>query len=498
MFPGVGFSCLVSTENLNTYLFYPLAVYIYPGLLCHTVTMAKLIHLTILSSKINTDLSELSTAAGGKVTTTMQARRLLRGQWRPALMLGTVVSCLTVFWLFYFIDAKRLETVDKTTPWVKTWIDCVMSHHPPQYTSDDTQTLCSRLVESYLPSVPWFAAAESLLAILGIVVALVFMTKTEFWTEWALMLRHLFSRGKLGNGGQGRKLSGNFASVSPAKHDHQRQYSYTDQEIRKGTRIGYNDTILGPLPLAETKPERATSSEQWVDMDALFDKEYDIQQGERQRFSEGVEFPRPFSPIVDLRTFSQDSKMRATSVQSAAPSLIPIVDLPRYPVNPAEDIRSGDILYKPPVQDIVSEPPTIAAPSQAYLIANDNSERYVGQPVIPRPVLRASNKGRNQQDLLVDAVSPPQSPGFVSPTSLSPMPPRQPAPSFAPKLPGTIQGDSVPILDGGRGSPAIVGPRPSTSLEDMNDTTGQRTTYQSTKPTIPSKSPARLSNQSNE
>lgn len=45
MFPGVGFSCLVSNDNLNTFLFYPLAVYIYPGLLCHAVTVAKMIHV---------------------------------------------------------------------------------------------------------------------------------------------------------------------------------------------------------------------------------------------------------------------------------------------------------------------------------------------------------------------------------------------------------------------------------------------------------------------
>ncbi|KAK3832816.1 MAG: hypothetical protein J3R72DRAFT_527347 [Linnemannia gamsii] len=504
MFPGVGFSCLVSNDNLNTYLFYPLAIYIYPGLLCHAVTVAKMIHLTMMSSKINMGLSELSTSAQAKITTTMQAKRLLRGQWRPALMLGTVVTCLTVFWLFYYIDAKRLAHVDQK-PWFQDWIKCIMSHPSSLYSSDDTQTICSQQIESNLPSVPWFAAAEFLLAILGIVVALVFISKPEFWNEWALLLRNVFSRGKLGNGPQGRKPPGSFSSILPTKDSHQHQHSHPEPEIRKGTRMGYNDTIPDPLYLAETKslPERESISEQWVDMDALFDKEYDIQQGERQRvFSVGAEMPRAISPaVIDLRrTFSLESSMRAPSFQPPPHNIIPIADMPRYPVNAAEDITTGDILYKPPVQDYISEPtpPTIVNPAQAYLIANDDSDRYVGQPVVPRPVLRAASRdGKRQQDRTDTPVSPLQSPGFVPTTSLSPMPPRQTLPLHAPKVRGTIQGDSVPIRDGARGSPAIRPPSstPRSSVEDDyddNDNNSRRTTYQSTtRPTIPYKSPAR-------
>ncbi|KAF9900396.1 hypothetical protein EC991_007419 [Linnemannia zychae] len=459
-----------------------------------------MIHLTILSSKINTSLSEMSANARAKITTTMQARRLLRGQWRPALMLGTVVSCLTVFWLFYYIDAKRLAHVDQK-PWFKEWMMCIRSHPFPQYSRDDTQTICSQQIESNLPSVPWFAAAESLLAILGIVVALVFISKPEFWNEWALVLRNIFSRGKLGNGPQGGKPSGSFSSVSPTKTPHQRQNSYPEQEIRKGTRMGYNDTIPGPLYLAETKslPGRG-SNEQWVDMDALFDKEYDIQQGERQRvLSLGAELPRVASPVVlgHRKTFSLESSMRTPSFQPPPPNIIPIADMPRFPVNAAEDITTGDILYRPPVQNYNPEPtPVITSPAQAFLVADDNSDRYVGQPVIPRPVLRASSRsGKRQQERTDTPVSPPQSPGFVPTTSLSPMPPRQSLPGYTSKVRGTIQGDSVPILDGARGSPTVRPPADGsrTPLEDSYDnSSSRRATYQSTTmPTIPYKSPAR-------
>ncbi|KAF9919472.1 hypothetical protein FBU30_010980 [Linnemannia zychae] len=457
-----------------------------------------MIQLTLLSSKINTGISELSTNARAKITTTMQAKRLLRGQWRPALMLGTVVSCLTVFWLFYYIDAKRLENVSKTTPWVIKWMECLVIHQAQYYSSDDTQTICSKQIESNLPSVPWFIAAESLLAILGIVVALVFISKPEFWTEWAVLLRNIFSRGKLGNGIQGQRSPGSVLSISPTKSPHQRQYSYSEPEIKKGTRMGYNDT---PPDFSEAKslPEHRGSKEQWVDMDALFDKEYDIQQGERLRtYNPGADLSRSASSVTDLhRTFSLESRMRAQSIQSAQsvhPDILPMADIPRYPLNGASDIQTGDILYKPPIQDYALEPPIVTNPTQVYLIANDNSDRYVDQPIVPCPVLRASSRGKRSQNPIEIPASPPQSPNFVPTTSLSPMPPRQPLSAYAPRTRAANQEGSVLIRDSDRGSPAIITarrPASKTSLEENFIETNQGNTHESTKPMVPQKSPAR-------
>lgn len=54
--------------------------------------------MAMLSSRVDAG-SQLSSNARTKITATMQAKRLLRGQWRPALMLATVMSALTVFWV---------------------------------------------------------------------------------------------------------------------------------------------------------------------------------------------------------------------------------------------------------------------------------------------------------------------------------------------------------------------------------------------------------------
>ena len=55
--------------------------------------------MAMLSSRVDAGMSQLSSHARIKITATMQAKRLLRGQWRPALMLATVMSALTVFWV---------------------------------------------------------------------------------------------------------------------------------------------------------------------------------------------------------------------------------------------------------------------------------------------------------------------------------------------------------------------------------------------------------------
>src|SRR5690554_4680808 len=161
-----------------------------------------------MSSKIDTGLSQLSTDARMKITTTMQAKRLLRGQWRPALMVGTVMATLTVFWLFYFVDAHRLASMGPSSPWMQEWMLCVMTNGKQGKSSDETQTICAKGIASHMPSIPWFTAAEMLMAILGIIVALVFISKSEFWEEWAYLLSNLLSRGKTGNGNgslRGRK-----------------------------------------------------------------------------------------------------------------------------------------------------------------------------------------------------------------------------------------------------------------------------------------------------
>ncbi|KAG0343030.1 hypothetical protein BG000_010167 [Podila horticola] len=440
-YPGIGFSCLVSTDNLNTYLFYPTAVYMYPAMVCHVVTVGKMIHLAVMSSKIDTGLSQLSTDARMKVTTTMQAKRLLRGQWRPALMMGTVMTSLTVFWLFYFVDAHRLADIKPDSPLMLTWLQCVAEGAKKGLSSNDTQALCAKGAKPFLPSIPWFTSAEMLLAIIGIVVALVFISKSEFWEEWACLLSNLFTRGKSGNGSsRGRRSPDGSSSPTLTNGRHM-------DEMRKGSvgqaGGGRNNNTPAHLrgdnkSMSSKNLTTGPDNSQWYDMDDLLDKEYQDQQ------RMGVQ-----------RNLSVGSRAGMTSHSGPNPTSDP----PHYN-NPAD--RHGDLLYRPPVSHEatpthwIPSAHTLTNPSRAYLGASDN-ERYIDQPVVPSPVPRTPKMG-HQQVFLSNSVASSSSPPNSG--SLSPMPPKSPTH-------GSFGGnrhplDSVPIIGvATRGSPAQASSYPS-------------------------------------
>ncbi|KAF9985992.1 hypothetical protein BGZ75_002329 [Mortierella antarctica] len=427
-YPGIGFSCLVSTDNLNTYLFYPTAAYIFPAMLLHLVTVGKMIHLAVMSSKVESHLSHLSSDARMKITTTMQAKRLLRGQWRPALMVSSVMTALTVFWLFYFIDAHRLVNLSAATPWVGEWLKCVMASGMQGKSSDETQAFCARGARANLPSVAWFTAAEYLLATIGVVIALVFISKSEFWEEWGYLLSNLFRRGKTGNGSsRGRRTpdggdskSATMVNRSPDIHDRKSPGMVSAPGVFRSSSRSMS-----------TKDSNGPNGQQWYDMDDLLDKDFD-ENGNR-RFQ---------------RTLSSGS--RTGMANNASPN--PVSDLPRYN-NP--DTISGDLLYRPPVHEATPthwtpSAQTLATPERSYMGANAH-ERYVEQPVVPSPVPRTP-KMASQQIYLSNPgspSSPPQSPttlpGYNLSGSLSPMPPRSPTHQYHQQQQRSRPIDVVPV-----------------------------------------------------
>ncbi|KAF8940059.1 hypothetical protein BGZ58_007887 [Dissophora ornata] len=460
-YPGMGFSCMTSTDNINTFLFYPTAVYIYPGLLCHAVTIAKMIHLAVMSSTAD-GLSQLSSDARLKITATAQAKRMVRGQWRPALMLGTVMTSLTVFWLFYFINAHRLTSISQTTPWVVQWITCIYTSSAQGLTSFETQTVCAEDIASNLPSITWFGAAELLLASLGIVIALVFVSKVDFWSDWSYVLSNIFRRGKLGNGRRGRGSTTSTKSPDIEQTPHRNPYA--DIHIRKGVYPSYGDTLPEEFVQEHRimSPRDHTDGTQWYDMDDLLDKEYDIQ---------------------DAGATNQSSKI---VMQTR-------MEPPHYLSRDNNDPHSGDILYHPPVQERETNAawmPTAPTPdslSNAYLVANDTADRYIEQPVIPSPVPRASVKSKG--DPLIQAgqlpLPPMQSIFLPDPTSsptfaqisLSPMPPKLSYHTSTTSVSRQPQLDSIPIVGNTRGSLTSIFAEPSTSLSPSGPKVTQATRF---------------------
>ncbi|KAF9903886.1 hypothetical protein EC991_003223 [Linnemannia zychae] len=412
-YPGVGFSCLVGTKNLNTYLFYPVAVYMYPAMICHVVTVGKMIRLAVMSSKIDTGLSQLSTDARMKVTTTMQAKRLLRGQWRPALMVGAVMTSLTVFWLFYFVDAHSLASLSPSTEWLQAWGKCIFTQAMAGKSADEMQMFCAQDARQHLPSIHWFAAAEILLALLGVVVAAVFITKAEFWEEWGYLLSNLFHR-RRGGRGNGSRSSGSRSpdnngqgSNSPTIVNRQLSTHSGDMPRKGGPTpirsLSNNSNALGmhndmhgggPTPGVFRSNSQSMSTKnltgnnsQWYDMDDLLDKEYELQH------------QHPTS----LQHASSSQLNRNVSFSSRTGMISGAAEPPKY--------SSG----------------SLTSPTRAYFNPSTSdrdttSTPYTEKPVVPAPVPRtprlATATPQSSQQLYLSSpktpTSPPQSPTAAS------------------------------------------------------------------------------------
>ncbi|KAF9175555.1 hypothetical protein BGX21_003030 [Mortierella sp. AD011] len=362
-----------------------------------------MIRLAIMSSKIDAGLSQLSSDAKLRVTTTMQAKRLLRGQWRPALMMGSVMTLLTVFWLFYFVDAHRIADANFTTPWIQQWLVCVYTNAGMGKSSTETQSICAKTIKSNLPSVPWFTAAEVLLAVIGIVVAGIFITKLEFWEEWRDMLSNLFNTDSSSSG-----------RSSPDRDDWsapRRTKSFDDGMNMNTSTFNSSKVQLNEAPGA-----------QWYDMDDLLDKEYD-DQGNR---------------VLQSASYGSPKNMTTHSVSS------PISEPPRY--------NSGDLLYKANASahsaTSASNPTSPSSPTGAY----------IELPVVPTPVPRTpkmnsrehvylSNSAPNSGSIPSPLPLPPVSPTIYSQGgSLSPMPPRSPQQQYRQRQQRSNPLESVPII----------------------------------------------------
>ncbi|KAK3830166.1 MAG: hypothetical protein JOS17DRAFT_791396 [Linnemannia elongata] len=492
-YPGIGFSCLVGTENLNTYLFYPVAVYMYPAMICHVVTVGKMIRLAVMSSKIDTGLSQLSTDARMKVTTTMQAKRLLRGQWRPALMVGTVMTCLTVFWLFYFVDTHSFAKTNETTPWLKTWMGCIFMQAKLGKSGDEMQTICADAARPNLPSIHWFAAAEVLLALLGVVVASVFISKAEFWEEWGYLLGNVFQRGKRGNGS--RSSSGGSRSPDNNGHGsnsptmvnrHPSNHSGSLGEIARkggpmarsmGSNHGLHNDMHGGGPTAGVFRSNSQSlstknltsdNAQWYDMDDLLDKEYELQEQQQP---------------TSLHHASSSHLQRNVSFSS----------------------RPAGTGNSVPIAGIVNDPPkyssgNLASPTRAYFNPStsdrDTFSPYTEKPVVPTPVPRTPRLTNTSSHSNSPPTSQQQHIYLSSPKLSSASPPQSPTASYRTGGSGANNShalDSVPIIGiATRGSPAMSAtsythtPRSPRGVQPQNPSHQAQQPYQNQPPTAQS------------
>ncbi|KAF9923147.1 hypothetical protein BGZ65_009094 [Modicella reniformis] len=146
------------------------------------------------------------------------------------------------YWLFYFLEAKKLEVIQPTTDWFLLWTQCLgqqmvisiqtgnlpssLTPTPEQlYTAGDiAQSACASIASPFVPSFIWAAFADMLPATVGIMILIVFGTKLELWQDLRTLLfgsRH---------GGSSAATTSDGDSVNEEDKDHHSQQQQQQQQ----------------------------------------------------------------------------------------------------------------------------------------------------------------------------------------------------------------------------------------------------------------------------
>src|SRR3954447_13109887 len=74
--------------------------------------------------------------------------------------------------------------------WFLTWLNCILENGKK---SIHAQNICSIHAIDHIPNIVYLTFAESLTAILGICIFIVFGTSIDLWSEWKLYFTKKFS-----------------------------------------------------------------------------------------------------------------------------------------------------------------------------------------------------------------------------------------------------------------------------------------------------------------
>ncbi|KAF9542766.1 hypothetical protein EC957_001664 [Mortierella hygrophila] len=209
--PGFGSICFVSSQIASPYFFYPLSVVVCLATLLHLGTIAFMIKSSVQNNSVavsdSTSFKSQSDSQSNKTTSQRRRRlqtardisQLLKQQWRPGLLALCLLIVYMIYWLFYFIEAKKLERVRPDTPWFMEWLACLAGQAQEALLSgrlsatstvddlkaagDVAQGACAPISAPYVPSFTWAALADIMPAVFGIFVLIIFGSKFELWQD---------------------------------------------------------------------------------------------------------------------------------------------------------------------------------------------------------------------------------------------------------------------------------------------------------------------------
>ncbi|KAG0365113.1 hypothetical protein BGZ54_006851 [Gamsiella multidivaricata] len=233
MNPGFGSICFVGPNVADAYFFIPLSVIVCLATLMHLGTIGYMIRTKVEAGKDSFSQG----IANPHLPVSTKERRLqisrdislfLKQQWRPGVFALGLLFIDMVYWLFYFVESKKLMNVGPKVPWFQDWISCLgqqtvlaikagtLSAKNPtpdqiQATGDFAQMFCSGIARPHVPNAAWAALTDILPSIFGIVVLLIFGSRMELWRD---LKSHLFGQSRHEddqggeNGGGGKYMLG--------------------------------------------------------------------------------------------------------------------------------------------------------------------------------------------------------------------------------------------------------------------------------------------------
>ncbi|KAG0002574.1 hypothetical protein BGZ80_005416 [Entomortierella chlamydospora] len=185
--------CLVSQEKSSQIFFYPMAAMIFPAFLIHIATFIHIIRISIMSSEDSETMSRstLSAGAAAVISHRRHVMMAIRIQWRAALMAITAICAVMMYWLFYFIQLRKISPAELQKQ-ILSFVYCLKVGH-----SHDT---CVDGIAPYLPPYGLMIAAEAVVSAIGISIFFVFFRPSivsEWREKFATLGYWITGRGKL-------------------------------------------------------------------------------------------------------------------------------------------------------------------------------------------------------------------------------------------------------------------------------------------------------------
>ncbi|KAF9377595.1 hypothetical protein CPB97_010076 [Podila verticillata] len=180
--------CLVSQDKAPAIFFYPMAAMIFPAFLLHIATFA---HIARISAQAGGDSetmsrSTLSAGAAAVISHRRHVMMAIRIQWRAALMAVCAIVSVTFYWLFYFIQLKKINPTTLSMH-IVNFVACLKEGNAHDFCADE--------MAPFLPPYGLMIAAEALVSSIGTVIFIVFFKANlvREWGEWFSSVGYLFS-----------------------------------------------------------------------------------------------------------------------------------------------------------------------------------------------------------------------------------------------------------------------------------------------------------------